>query len=239
MAMLSIHAGYDISYLTDAVGEGGTDYYLSAAGQHGEPPGFWMGKGAAALGLSGEVDAKVMRALYHHEVAPDGSPLETPGARASYERQRETLDDRIEAEVAAKVAELGAFPTEREIREIRLTVRAGQRNSVPFFDHTLSLEKSVSVTHASFLAAAKRAREAGDLAGAARCEAKAEEIIEALREGARTVVRLAEERAAYVRTGHHGGGQGQWRDAAGLTATGFVQHTSRDGDPQLHCLSRS
>ena len=235
MAMLSIHAGYDISYLTDAVGKGGADYYLSAAGQHGEPPGFWMGKGAAALGLSGEVDAKVMRALYHHDVAPDGSPLETPGARASYERQRETLDDRIEAEVAAKVAELGAFPTEREIREIRLTVRAGQRNSVPFFDHTLSLEKSVSVTHASFLAAAKRAREAGDQAEAARCEAKAEEIIEALKEGARAVVRLAEERAAYVRTGHHGGGQGQWRDAAGLTATGFVQHTSRDGDPQLHC----
>ncbi len=49
------------------------------------------------------------------------------------------------------------------------------------------------------------------------------------------MVRLAEQRAAYIRTGHHGGGQGQWRDAAGLTAAGFVQHTSRDGDPQLHC----
>jgi conjugative relaxase-like TrwC/TraI family protein len=234
MSMLSLHAGYDIAYLTDAVGSGGAEYYLSAAGPGGEPPGFWAGKAAAALGLAGEVDARVMRALYHHDVAPDGSPLETPGARACYERQRATLDDRIEAEVAAKVAALGAFPTEREIREIRLMVRAGQRNSVPFFDLTLSMTKSVSVTHASYLAAARQARQAGDQAGAARCEAKAEEIIEAVREGAQAVVRAAEQRAGYIRTGHHGGGQGQWRDAAGLVAAVFVQRTSRDGDPQLH-----
>jgi hypothetical protein len=37
VAMLSIHAGYDIAYLTDAVGTGGVDYYLSAAEQGGEP----------------------------------------------------------------------------------------------------------------------------------------------------------------------------------------------------------
>jgi conjugative relaxase-like TrwC/TraI family protein len=234
MSMLSLHAGYDIAYLTDAVGSGGAEYYLSAAGPGGEPPGFWAGKAAAALGLAGEVDARIMRALYHHDVGPDGSPLETPGARASYERQRETLDDRIEAEVAAKVAAIGAFPTEREIREIQLMVRAGQRNSVPFFDLTLSMTKSVSVTHASYLAAARQARQAGDEAGAAGWVAKAEEIIEAVREGAQAVVRAAEQRAGYIRTGHHGGGQGQWRDAAGLVAAVFVQHTSRDGDPQLH-----
>src|SRR5215475_11626188 len=119
MAMLSIHAGYDIAYLTDAVGQG-ADYYLSAAGPGGEPPGFWAGKGAQALGLAGEVDERVMRALYHHDVGPGGTALETPGGRRSYERQRETLDERIEATVAAKVAEIGAFPTEREIREVRL-----------------------------------------------------------------------------------------------------------------------
>jgi conjugative relaxase-like TrwC/TraI family protein len=234
MTMLSLHAGYDIAYLTDAVGQGGAEYYLSAAGPGGEPPGFWAGQGARTLGLAGEVDASVMRALYHHDVAPDGTRLETPGARRGYERQRETLDERIEATVAAKVAELGAWPTEREVREIRLMARADQRNSVPFFDMTLSMPKSVSVTHASYLAAARQAREAGDEAGTARQAAKAEEIIEAVREGARAVVRIAERQAAYIRTGHHGGGQGQWRDAKGLTAAVFVQHTSRDGDPQLH-----
>jgi conjugative relaxase-like TrwC/TraI family protein len=136
--------------------------------------------------------------------------------------------------VKAERAELGAWPTEREVREIRLMARADQRNSVPFFDMTLSMPKSVSVTHASFLAAAAAARAAGDQAEAARLTAKAEQIDEAVREGARAVVRAAERQAAYIRTGHHGGGQGQWRDAKGLTAAIFVQHTSRDGDPQLH-----
>jgi conjugative relaxase-like TrwC/TraI family protein len=234
MTMLSLHAGYDIAYLTDAAGQGGAEYYLSAGRPGGEPPGFWAGQGAEALGLAGEVDAAVMRALYHHDIAPDGTRLETPGRRPGYERQRETLDERIEATVAAKVAELGAWPTEREIREIRLLARADQRNSVPFFDMTLSMPKSVSVLHASYLAAAAAAREAGGHAEAARCEAKAGQIIEAVREGARAVVRTAERQAAYIRTGHHGGGQGQWRDAMGLTAAIFVQHTSRDGDPQLH-----
>ena len=42
------------------------------------------------------------------------------------------------------------------------------------------------------------------------------------------------ERAAYVRTGYHSTGTGEYRDAAGVTAALFVQHTSREGDPQLH-----
>ncbi len=78
------------------------------------------------------------------------------------------------------------------------------------------------------------AREAGDQAEAAAVRGEGRAIIEAVREGARAVVRTAERQAAYIRTGHHGGGQGQWRDAKGLTAAVFVQHTSRDGDPQLH-----
>ena len=68
--MLSLHTGYDTAYLTDAVG--GSDYYTGAAG---EPPGYWQGAGAAALGLAGQVDAEVMRALYHDDVGPDGQVL--------------------------------------------------------------------------------------------------------------------------------------------------------------------
>ena len=175
VAMLSIHAGYDISYLTDAVGTGGADYYLCAAGQHGEPPGFWMGKGAAALGLSGEVDAKVMRALYHHDIAPDGSPLEIagrPGELSSGSGRRWTTGSRPRWPRRS--------PSWARSRPSGRSARSGswcgpeQRNCVPFFDLTSALEKSVSVTHASFLAAAKQAREAGDQAEAARCEAKAE-----------------------------------------------------------------
>ena len=50
--VLSLHTGYDTAYLTDAVG--GADYYTGAAG---EPPGYWQGAGAGALGLAGQVDA--------------------------------------------------------------------------------------------------------------------------------------------------------------------------------------
>src|SRR5256885_34495 len=40
--MLSLHTGYDVSYLTKAVGTGATatDYYTGAKG---EPPGYWQG----------------------------------------------------------------------------------------------------------------------------------------------------------------------------------------------------
>ena len=55
----------------------------------------------------------------------------------------------------------------------------------------------------------------------------------ALYEAARAAVARVE-RAAYVRTGYHSTGTGEYRDAAGVTAALFVQHTSREGDPQLH-----
>src|SRR5580700_7745684 len=79
----SLHTGYDTGYLTGAVGKGrtGADYYT---GEAGEPPGYWQGRGAAALGLSGEIggqdeagkaSAAVMRRLYHEDIGPDGQVL--------------------------------------------------------------------------------------------------------------------------------------------------------------------
>ncbi|MGH7732712.1 MAG: MobF family relaxase, partial [Gemmatimonadales bacterium] len=47
-------------------------------------------------------------------------------------------------------------------------------------------------------------------------------------------IKLAEQRAAYVRTGHHSATSGQWRDASGFIVGSFQQHTNREGDPQLH-----
>ena len=234
--MLSLHAGYDVSYLTDAVGTGGTDYYLSASGKHGEPPGYWTGRGAEALGLAGEVDAQVMRALYHHGIRPGGEPLDVRQQPSDYAGMRESLEDRIEALIVERVAELGGpeYVTEREMAEIRLMVAGRQRNSVTFFDFTLSTAKSISVAAASYQATAEAARAAGDETEARRCADMVRAIEDAVRAGAEQVVRSAERQAGYVRTGHHGQGQGQWRDAAGLTAAVFLQHTSRDGDPQLH-----
>lgn len=61
--MLSLATGYDVGYLTDAVGGGREGYYTKAVAA-GEPPGVWYGAGVEVLGLSGEVDAEQMRAVY-------------------------------------------------------------------------------------------------------------------------------------------------------------------------------
>ena len=103
----------------------------------------------------------------------------------------------------------------------------------PYFDFTVSAVKSVSVLHASYQVAARQAHERGAGALAGELERKADAIELALYEAARAAVARVE-RSAYVRTGYHSTGTGEYRDAAGVTAALFVQHTSREGDPQLH-----
>ena len=53
-------------------------------------------------------------------------------------------------------------------------------------------------------------------------------------DSAREAVAWLERHATYTRTGHHSARTGEWRDGAGLTASLFLHHLSRDGDPQLH-----
>lgn len=225
-------SGYDVSYLTKATG-GGAGYYLSASGGGGEPPGQWAGQGAKDLGLTGEVNPDVMRALYHHDEAPGGS-LDVRGRKSRYEGMRERLEDRIADAVAEKLAGRLLPPAPGELKEIERRERARLRNSVPFFDMTYSAPKSVSVLHASYLAAAASAEEAGESARAAEYRRRANAIEDAARAAARLVVARIEQNAAFVRTGYHSQNTGEWRDARGITAALFLQHTSRDGDPQLH-----
>ena len=139
--MLSMHTGYDTAYLTNAVGNGqaGSDYYTGAAG---EPPGYWQGAGAAALGLSGQIDADVMKALYHDDVGPDGEVLARRQRPGKYPAAAGSLHKRIEAEVAEQVAARGGIITPEEVREIRLRLRAQWRNRVPFYDYTFSAPKT-------------------------------------------------------------------------------------------------
>ena len=227
--MLSLHTGYDTAYLTDAVG--GADYYTGAAG---EPPGYWQGAGAAALGLEGQVDGDVMRALYHEDVGPDGQVLARRQRPGNYPAAAGSLHKRIEAEVAEKVAAAGGIITPEEVREIRLRLRAQWRNRVPFYDYTFSAPKSVSVLWASLLQAAAEAAAEGREADAERLTEQAEQVRGAVKRANDRMMALAEQRAAYVRTGHHSATSGQWRDAEGFIVASFPQHTNREGDPQLH-----
>ena len=228
--MLSLHTGYDTAYLTDAVGA--SDYYTGAAG---EPPGYWQGAGAAALGLAGQVDAEVMRALYHDDVGP-GRPGAGPAAAAGELPGgcpgRCTSGSRPRS--PSRVAAAGGIITPEEIREIRLRLRSQWRNRVPFYDYTFSVPKSVSVLWASLLQAAAEAGAEHREADAKRFSERAEQIRAAVKRANDRMMKLAEQRLAYVRTGHHSATSGQWRDADGFIVASFPQHTNREGDPQLH-----
>jgi hypothetical protein len=194
--VLSLHTGYDVAYLTGAVDPdaqaGGSDYYTGAKG---EPPGYWQGAGAAALGLDGQVDGEVMRRLYHEDTGPDGEVLARRQRPGNYPAAAGSLNTRIEAEVAGRAAALGGIITPEETREIRLRLRAQFRNRVPFYDYTFSAPKSVSVLWASLLQAAAEAATEGR-------EADAERLAE--QAPGTAIVRNAGQAVELVRTGGNG-----------------------------------
>jgi len=73
----TLHAGHDVAYLTAGQHAGGCAGAMSYYTAAGEPPGQWAGKGAAALGLSGQVDPAVIAQLYQHNIGPGGELLVT------------------------------------------------------------------------------------------------------------------------------------------------------------------
>jgi conjugative relaxase-like TrwC/TraI family protein len=105
---------------------------------------------------------------------------------------------------------------------------------VSFIDVTYSAPKSVTVLAVAFERAASDARAAGDEEAAAAWEAHANAVEESVMAGARAAIDYLQEQAGYSRVGHHGGGAGRWIDAHEFVVAQFLQHDSRDKDPQLH-----
>ena len=81
----------------------------------GEPPGQWAGKGAAALGLTGQVDPAVIGRLYQHNIGPGGELLVK-------RRQSGAADEREEATVAAYRA-AHPYASATELAEVRAAER--------------------------------------------------------------------------------------------------------------------
>ncbi len=225
-ANVTLHAGHDVAYFTRGQGRGGCAGAMSYYTAAGEPPGEWAGKGAATLGLSGQVDPDVIERLYQENTGPGGELLVK-------RRQAKKAQER---EAAAAAAYLAAHPyaSTVELAEVRAAARGKDPHSVPYFDVTVSVVKSVSVLHASYRVSARQARDRGDQDQAAAFNARADEIEAALMDSAREAVAWLERHATYTRTGHHSARTGEWRDGGGLAASLFLHHLSRDGDPQLH-----
>ena len=223
---VTLHAGHDVAYFTSGQHRGGCAGVMSYYSAAGEPPGQWAGTGAAALGLRGQVNPDVIGRLYQYGIGPGGDLLVKP-------RQAKAAAQREQAAVAAYLA-AHPYASAIELAEVRAAARGTDPHSVPYFDLTVSAVKSVSVLHASYRIAARRARQHGDQARAAVLDARADEIEAALLESAREAVAWLERHATYTRTGHHSARTGEWRDGHGLVASVFLHHLSRDGDPQLH-----
>ena len=260
--MLTVSSGHSVSYLTDAVAAGRENYYTGAV-TAGEPPGRWQGRGAAILGLAGEVDPQDMTALYDRFLDPRDPLFHDPSrwdeaATLGHTGRRYQTEDQLYA--AALAVEPGADPERRA--ELRLEAGKKARKNVAFLDATFSVQKSVTVLHTAFEAqevqaagAADRARDAltgavqsGDSSAVRRHtrEVAAAEAVEvawadhrravedAIWAGNNAALDYLAEKAGYARVGHHGGAAGRWVDAHDWTIASFFQHDSRNHDPQLH-----
>ena len=149
---------------------------------------------------------------------------------------------RVNAElVAIYQAKLTAHPRATADERMRLLAEARAEYEGPvgvqYFDTTFSVDKTISLAHASALASAVEARNAGDFQAAGQWEVRAAGIWTEIEESVRLYVRYVQGQASYVRTGHHGRRingveTGRFEDAREIPVTIFRQHTRRNGDPQ-------
>src|SRR5271154_1904340 len=236
-AVATLSKGYDLDYIWRQVVRGAVkdaaSYYIQASEGGGEPPGRWWGPAAKALGLEpGQVvERKPYDLLFGRRQAPDGTQLGRPlGA------------GRKAADIYAGLLAAEPHATAERKRELRLEATRQARQSPLFFDLTLSMSKSISIFHASLGENARLAREAGDRDGDQYWSGLVEEVDTMIWEAVREGFGYFQREAGYTRTGSHharvnGRETGQWQEAD-LAVAQWLQHTSRDGDMQLHVHSQ-
>src|SRR6266516_818363 len=231
----TLSKGYDLDYIWRQAGseKSAADYYMQASESGGEPPGRWWGPGAEALGFERGhvVEREPYDLLFGERKASDGSPLGRPpgGGRKA-------------ADIYAQL--LAAEPHAAAERKHELRIEAAQqaRQSPLYFDLTVSLLKSISIFHASLGENARQAHQAGDRAGEAYWSGLVGEVDQMIYHAVWAGFEYFQREAGYTRTGSHasrvdGRETGQWHEAD-LAVAHWLQHTSRDGDMQLHVHSQ-
>ena len=233
----TLSKGYDLDYIWKQVDRGpakdAAGYYIQASENGGEPPGHWWGPGASALGLEhGQVVERCpYDLLFGQRKAPDGTPLSRPpdGGRKI-------------ADLYAKLLAAEPHATADRKRELRIEATKRARQSPLFFDLTISLSKSISIFHASLGENARLARQAGDKEGDQYWSALVAEVDAMIWQAVHAGFGYFQREAGYTRTASHktrvsGRETGQWHEAD-LVVAHWLQHTSRDGDMQLHVHSQ-
>jgi conjugative relaxase-like TrwC/TraI family protein len=231
----TLHKGFSIEYAWAQVGSAADRrqagaYYIGAA-EGGEPPGRWWGPGAQALGFHDgqEIERKPYDLVFGDRVDPvDGTRL----------GRRRAAADRLAEGLYARLLQAEPHATAQRKRELRDEAAREARQSPPYFDLTFSLSKSISVFHASLGENARRAHEDGDSEAEAFWAGEIAALDEMIYAANEAALAFFQAEAGYTRLGSHAGRvngreTGQWREAD-LAVASWYQHTSRDGDPQLH-----
>ena len=233
----TLSKGYDLDYIWKQVDRGpvkdAASYYIQASESGGEPPGRWWGPGAKALGFEpGQtVERQPYDLLFGERKAPDGTPLGRPPGNG-----------RKAADLYAALLAAEPHATAERRRELRTEATKQARQSPLFFDLTISLSKSISIFHASLGENARLARQAGDHEGDQYWSALVTEVDDMIWQAVHAGFGYFQREAGYTRTGSHntrvhGQETGQWHEAD-LAVAHWLQHTSRDGDMQLHVHSQ-
>ena len=233
----TLSKGYDLDYIWKHVDRGpakdAASYYIQASESGGEPPGRWWGPGAKALGFGygQRVDREPCDLLFGKRQAPDGTRL-----------GRSPASSRKTAEVYKALLAAEPHATVERQRELRTEAVRKARQGPLFFDLTLSLSKSISIFHASLGENARLARQAGDKDGDEYWSGLVAEVDEMIWQAVHAGFGYFQKEAGYTRTGSHntrvhGRETGQWHEAD-LAVAHWLQHTSRDGDMQLHVHSQ-
>src|ERR1017187_7940162 len=241
--IITISPGHDASYPWRQIGtsagpkqaaQAGAGYYLSPAEKGGEPPGRWHGGGLAGLGFAeGQViDREVFKRLYGKFLDP-----RDPSGQARLGRAPQRF--RSAEEIFTVLVALEPEATAERRTQLMIEAKSQVRSPVQYFDATFSVSKAITLLHASAMANAAKAAAAGDVEAAVYWEQAAADVWASIQAGNRAALEYLQREAGYTRSGYHGrqaGGvrTGRWEDAHGFVVGSFAQHTSRDGDPQLH-----
>src|SRR5690242_11591353 len=233
----TLSKGYDLDYIWKQVDRGpvkdAASYYIQASESGGEPPGRWWGPGAKALGFDNgqRVERKPYDLLFGERRAPDGTQLGRPPGNG-----------RKAADLYAQLLAGEPHAAAERRRELRIEATKQARQSPLFFDLTISLSKSISIFHASLGENARLARQAGDQDGDQYWSGLVGEVDDMIWQAVHAGFGYFQREAGYTRTGSHntrvhGRETGQWHEAD-LAVAHWLQHTSRDGDMQLHVHSQ-
>ncbi len=237
-------------------GEALSDYYTA----HGYPPGQWFGRGAAALGVAGEVTAAQMNALFGEGRHPDADRIEaekiaagaSPGealaaTKLGYrfrqhggaDELRSTVVDAYKAHNVERERPVGApigEPTRAAIRrDVQVQAYAeahdGAQPSDVELTRWLAEQKRELKSATSGYELVFAPPKSVSVAWALSDEAIRERVVGLHRQAVRDTLTYFEDHVAYTRKGDGGYAQ---VDVQGITAAIFEHWDSRSADPHLH-----